>query len=214
MPEVLPLTMFLLVGALFISYRLLLPSRPDWAQTINGLLSLIVGLTVTMGLGIEVKQVVDGIAGTIIGSIAGIGLGTVAGAIAVGIIRRGLPPSSFSEAYIPQQPVVIAEQPVLLKEEATVSEAQDKQRPPQFAEYLLYLLLSKKEREHLIGDLEEDYLLVYTKFGQQQARFFYYCQVIRSLGPLFLRAFKRVVTWSVLQWIGNLVGNLFHRLIP
>ena len=50
-------------------------------------------------------------------------------------------------------------------------------RPPGFGEYLLYLLLSKSERENLLGDLNEGFEEVCIKFGPGLGKIWYYKQV-------------------------------------
>lgn len=56
--------------------------------------------------------------------------------------------------------------------------------PPKFAQYLLYLFVNKGNRDALLGDLEEEYWVVYDKFGPKRARFFYQVQVFKSIWPL------------------------------
>jgi hypothetical protein len=80
--------------------------------------------------------------------------------------------------------------------------------PPMFAEYLLYLLLPKKEREPLLGDLEEEYHDIYRRFGCQHARFWYCWQVGASLWPLVTRAVKKLIKWGVLGWVGDLLRRV------
>lgn len=72
---------------------------------------------------------------------------------------------------------------------------------PKFGEYLLYLFLSKSDREYLIGDLAEEYLEVRSKFGRRAANIWYYKQVITSLWPLS----KKAVRWGLIAWVGEWV---------
>ena len=65
-------------------------------------------------------------------------------------------------------------------------------RPSRFAEMLLFLFLTKEQREHLPADLEEEFrTLILPKFGQRFARFWYWSQVIRSIGPVAGAAVRR-----------------------
>lgn len=64
--------------------------------------------------------------------------------------------------------------------------------PPKFAEYLLYLFLSRSEREYIIGDLVEDYGKVLIKFGRFRADVYFYKQVWNSLWPLVWRSLWRL----------------------
>jgi hypothetical protein len=78
------------------------------------------------------------------------------------------------------------------------------QRPPKFAEYLLYFL-PKKDREPLLGDLEEEYREIYEKFGRRKAAFWYYCQVMMSFLPYIVRGIKQLVGLGVVGWAGNAI---------
>ncbi len=72
---------------------------------------------------------------------------------------------------------------------------------PKFAEYLLYLFLSKRDREHLIGDLSEEYMEVRAKFGRRAANVWYYKQVVTSIWPLS----RKAVRWGLVAWVGEWV---------
>lgn len=76
--------------------------------------------------------------------------------------------------------------------------------PPKFAEYLLYFL-PKKNREPLLGDLEEEYHDIYARFGKSKAEFWYWGQVVRSFWPLITNALKQIVRWGVLGWVGDVI---------
>jgi hypothetical protein len=65
-------------------------------------------------------------------------------------------------------------------------------RLPDRAEFLLYLFLSKKDSEAVAGDLEERWRKIKKKFGNGRANFWYWTQVIRSIGPFAWAAMKRV----------------------
>jgi hypothetical protein len=70
---------------------------------------------------------------------------------------------------------------------------------PNTAEYLLYLLLPRKDRESIIGDLYEEYPLVVKKFGVKKAKLWVYRQVLCSAWPLIQKATK----WGLFAWIGE-----------
>jgi hypothetical protein len=84
----------------------------------------------------------------------------------------------------------------------------DTQPPPKFAEYLLYLLLLKKDREPVLGDLEEEYQEVYNRFGKKLAIIWYYKQVGASYWPLITRATTKFLKWGVLGWIGDFIRRV------
>jgi len=56
--------------------------------------------------------------------------------------------------------------------------------PPQFAKYLIYLLIPRNNREAILGDLEEDFHEVKREFGLRKAKFHYRVQVLRSIWPM------------------------------
>lgn len=78
-------------------------------------------------------------------------------------------------------------------------------RPPKFAEYLLYLFLTKSERVHLVGDLTEEYADVIEKFGPKKANVWCYTQVYQSLKPLIWRSLSKLrLLASLLQLLSRL----------
>jgi len=77
---------------------------------------------------------------------------------------------------------------------------QESTNPPRWAKFLL-LLVPRRYREHLIGDLEEEYSqIVLPEFGPRRARLWYWWQVLASLIPLVWAEAKRlaglVVIWK------------------
>lgn len=77
---------------------------------------------------------------------------------------------------------------------------------PVLAEYLLYLLLPRTDRESLLADLEEEYPDVCEKFGKRRADFWYWKQIVASLYPLFVTALIRLRKWAIgggLVWLCN-----------
>jgi DNA-binding CsgD family transcriptional regulator len=77
--------------------------------------------------------------------------------------------------------------------------AQPEQEPPRSAKFLLILLLSKSNREHLLGDLEEEYRTVLLpEYGPAKARFWYWWQALSSLAPLLWAQLKQAVGLALL----------------
>jgi hypothetical protein len=76
---------------------------------------------------------------------------------------------------------------------------------PKLGQYLLYLLLSKKDREYLIGDLDEEYLEVLAKFGRRWADIWYYKQVVASAWPLIRKAAGLGLLASLGAWIRRFI---------
>lgn len=79
------------------------------------------------------------------------------------------------------------------------------EQPPELAAYLLRFL-PKKDREAIIGDLEEEYTIVYRRFGLRKADRWFYWQVLASFWPSFKRA---IVQLGALHWL----GEVFRRFI-
>lgn len=71
--------------------------------------------------------------------------------------------------------------------------------PPSFGEFSLYMILSKKDRQYVIGDLAEEFAEVLVKFGSRKARIWYYKQVITSAWPLIRKGFRI----GLLAWAGE-----------
>jgi hypothetical protein len=78
-------------------------------------------------------------------------------------------------------------------------------RPPLNAEYILYLLLRKSEREEIIGDLIESYGHLVKRFDKRHADIWFYKQVLGSLLPLLRRQILRI---GALVWLGRVLRRL------
>jgi len=78
-------------------------------------------------------------------------------------------------------------------------------RPPFNAEYLLYLLLRREDRNIVIGDLVEGYGHVLRRFDRRRADIWFYKQVGGSLFPLLRRALLRI---GALVWLGRILRRL------
>jgi hypothetical protein len=78
-------------------------------------------------------------------------------------------------------------------------------RPPTFAEYALYLVLDKEEREVLIGDLVEEYNYIKERFGKRKADLWFHKQVIWSLWPFMRRMAMRCAAFV---WVGRVLRRL------
>jgi hypothetical protein len=70
--------------------------------------------------------------------------------------------------------------------------------PPKFAQYLLYLFMKKKERDGLLGDLQQEYVEVLANFGHWRAKVWYYKQVFSSLRPLIARGIVKLTAIAAL----------------
>lgn len=63
--------------------------------------------------------------------------------------------------------------------------------PPRTAEQILYLILNKADREHIPGDLHEEYGQLVKRFGIRYARVWYWKQVLWSIRPVAYARFIR-----------------------
>jgi hypothetical protein len=96
---------------------------------------------------------------------------------------------------------------ILAKDSTKTTNIPDNDRPPYFAEYLLYYL-PKKIREPLLADLEEEYREISTRFGKRKATIWYYVQVALSYWPLLFSGVRKLIKWGVLGWLGGVVQRL------
>jgi len=70
--------------------------------------------------------------------------------------------------------------------------------PPKSAKFIL-LLLPKQNREHLIGDLEEEYsTVVLPEYGERKAQFWYWWQVLNSIAPILWSRIRRIISIALL----------------
>ena len=78
-------------------------------------------------------------------------------------------------------------------------------RPPLYAEYVLYLVLRRRERDVVIGDLIESYGQILERFNKRRADFWFYKQVLGSLFPLLRRQILKI---GALVWLGRILRRL------
>jgi len=78
-------------------------------------------------------------------------------------------------------------------------------RLPFNAEYVLYLVLRRDERELVIGDLMEDYVRLLKQFGKRRADIWLYKQIVGSVLPLLRRTVLKV---GALVWLGRILRRL------
>jgi hypothetical protein len=82
----------------------------------------------------------------------------------------------------------------------SVSKRNADKHPPESAEYLMSLFLTRDVREPLIGDLNEEFAIQRLQFGVGAARVWYWGQTVRVLGksPLLIAMSKLLRYASVL----------------
>jgi hypothetical protein len=73
--------------------------------------------------------------------------------------------------------------------------------PPNLAEKLLLLFLSRNDRANLIGDLAEEFTEIELKHGSRFADLWYWKQTLASVFPLT----KKALRWSLFAWLGNFI---------
>ncbi len=81
--------------------------------------------------------------------------------------------------------------------------------PPKSAEYILLLVLSKRDRENLIGDLAEEYAEIVQKHGTLKANFWYCKQAATSVAP----SIKKIVGFGISASIGAALRRLISYFI-
>jgi len=83
--------------------------------------------------------------------------------------------------------------------------------PPLSAEFVFHLFLNGRSCDAIVGDLEERYAHIHTKFGQRRANFWYWTQAARSVGPIVWAASR--VAFKRLSGLAALV-ELYRRIRP
>ena len=78
---------------------------------------------------------------------------------------------------------------------------------PTSAEFLFYLFMTPQDCDALVGDLEERYKLVHKNFGRRRANFWYWTQMVISLGPIVLAWAKRLSLKPVMGVVGWAVAK-------
>jgi hypothetical protein len=82
---------------------------------------------------------------------------------------------------------------------------------PKAAEYILFLVLSKKDRDAVLGDLEETFHEAYAKYGLRKAQFAYWFQVLNSIGPFVWARASKLFGWglgaAILAWIKSQISS-------
>jgi hypothetical protein len=76
--------------------------------------------------------------------------------------------------------------------------------PPRSAEFLLLCLVPRKNREYLIGCLQEEFqTLLLPKYGRFYANVYYWSQVLQSLGSVAWGLIKKMASltalWRILR---------------
>jgi hypothetical protein len=72
--------------------------------------------------------------------------------------------------------------------------------PPLLGQFILEVLLPRKEADHVIGDLVEAYNEKARKYGITKAKIWFWTQVASSVRPLVRRALLWVVFWLA-EWL-------------
>lgn len=76
-------------------------------------------------------------------------------------------------------------------------------------EFCLRILLSSKDCNNILNDLEEQFDLERERFGSRRARVLRACDLFRSLWPFATKAARKLIRWSAfasaLEWVRRLV---------
>lgn len=65
--------------------------------------------------------------------------------------------------------------------------------PSKSAEFLLHLFMEPRSCDALVGDLNERHRILRKRFGRRKANFWYWVQVLRSVGPIVWVGLMRIV---------------------
>lgn len=84
-------------------------------------------------------------------------------------------------------------------------------KAPLNADFLFYLFMDAKHCDAIVGDLEERHRLIHKKFGARRAKFWYWSQTIRSVGPivwawakkLIMKPVVAAITWAAAKHLLN-----------
>jgi hypothetical protein len=93
-------------------------------------------------------------------------------------------------------------------------------------EFLFYLFLPAQVCDALVGDLDERYRLIRTKFGKRKAYLWYWTQTIRSVGPIVWAWGKKImlkpligaISWAVAKgllhdtWLMTTLVEMWKRI--
>lgn len=88
--------------------------------------------------------------------------------------------------------------------------SQDDEFLPIPAKYLLCLFLPKKDREPLLGDMEEEYHKMHREFGERAANLWLYKQVLMSLWPMLQTTGRTLAKWGLLGWLEEVIRRIAH----
>lgn len=73
--------------------------------------------------------------------------------------------------------------------------------PPQLGEKALLMILTKEEREYVLGDLAEEFALYQSKYGVRFAKVWYYKQVVSSVWPILRRTLRLGAFVWFAEWL-------------
>lgn len=118
-----------------------------------------------------------------------------------------LPPMSFNEVMSMAYTIHVQmyeEQASQLKLDFEETQEAQKEVPPRLAHFAL-LLIPKRNREHLVGDLEEEFrTTVLPHHGRVLARCWYFEQVMLAIGFYLWPTIKKILSLSMLY---KLIGR-------
>jgi hypothetical protein len=91
----------------------------------------------------------------------------------------------------------------ILRKLESIAQSGKRAVPPPTAAKFILLLIPKRHREHIIGDLEEEYTtIMLPEYGARKAQIWYWWQVAISIVPLL---------WAQIRW-GAAVAWLWKRM--
>ena len=116
---------------------------------------------------------------------------------ATATVTLGLEAAIIGAHHGAQQALDLGSRPEELKEAVN---------PPQSAELLLHLM-PKRDREYILGDLEEDFRTDFLpKFGPEKARRLYWWHAVRSVLAVVLGRVRWLIRVAAVGWLLGKLG--------
>lgn len=87
---------------------------------------------------------------------------------------------------------------------------QEAEQPPRACQALIRVLLPKKDRDSLLGDLTEEYQGIYAASGEHKARAWYFRQVVASFLPLICNAIRTLLLCVFTVLLEEVIRRIAH----
>lgn len=116
----------------------------------------------------------------------------------------GHPIRSFGFVALVMLSIIAVWMPAIIVQ---IAFANRSEHPPVHAAFLFYFFLDAETCDALVGDLEERYKLICTKFGHGRANLWYWKEALRSVAPVVWAWMKKATLKSVVGMIAWAAAN-------